>query len=232
MSKLKSSESLTATKLRIILSSTLFLIILGMAGGFYLAYSFLQDAASQVAEVRSEADSSDARLQNLMALQSQLDTYRSSMEKAEMIVADSQKYQYQNQIIDDLTQNANTAGVTITSFAFRDASSMPTSPEATTPPTPAADPSAEASPGASENAVPGGPEDGTAASVSVPAGPKSTGVTIQLAGGASYNNLLHFMYLIEQNITRMQVDSISLSGGEGEDSGESGLSLDLEVYIK
>lgn len=130
------------------------------------------------------------------------------MQKAEQIVADSQSYQYQNQIINDLTEYANQAGISITSFTFQETTDGGTTTSS------------------SSNSASSAPTDTQKAS----SGLKSIPVSIQLGEGVKYENLLHFVYLIEQNLTRMQLSEISFSGGDGSSAGAQ--TLNLEVYIR
>lgn len=60
---------------------------------------------------------------------------------------------------------------------------------------------------------------------------KTTNVAIQLGGNLTYENLLHFLHLVEQNLTRMQVASVMLTRGEAGGSVGS-QTLNLEVYIR
>jgi len=205
----KERRPFSATAMRLILSLTLVAILAGMAAGFYLAYSSLQSKAESVAQAQSEAVSSDAKLQYLMSLRSQLDKYKSTAAKAEQIVAESQSYQYQNQIINDLTSYANRSGIRVSSFNFQEVS-----------PGASAQPSSSSSDASSESQ----------ASASTGSGPKSTRVSVQLGDDIQYQNLLHFLHLIEQNLTKMQISSLSLSGGP--DGAINTQALDLEVYIR
>lgn len=213
MSRQKERREFSANSMRLLLSASLVLILLGMGGGFYMAYSKLKETAADVAETQSRAKSSDSNLQYLIGLQAQLTKHKASAEKANQIVAESQSYQYQNQIINDLTRYASQAGVSITSFTFQDAA---------TPKKAAGNQSTSTTNQATTEQ--GG---ATTAAPSI----KSTIVSIQLSNDLIYKNLLHFIYLIEQNLTRMQISDLSLSRGEGIDS-VSAQTLNVEVYIR
>lgn len=200
---MKSKKQLNASKMRLILSSLLVLILIGMGAGFYFAYTILQTKAEEVAKIQTEAKSSDDQLRRLVELQKQLELNQPTIEKANQIVAESQSYQYQNQIIQDLSKYASQAGVSIMSFTFQDPLS------------------------GSTNKAPGS----TAIPSSTVSGLKSTSVSIQLNKDLNYTNLLHFIHLIEQNLTRMQVSELLLT--KGESRGTVGAqTLNIEVYIK
>ncbi len=181
--------------------------LLGMTGGFYWFYTSLKSTADEVAKVKAEASATDLELQRLKALEQELKQYSGAMEKSQQIVAESQSYQYQNQIISDLTSYAGKAGLSITSFNFQSQSS-------------------QASTSTSSS--------NTAASTSTAAGsapgPKTVQVSIQLGENPRYQNILQFIRLIEQNLTRMQISEVSLARGEG-DSVNTQL-LNIEVYVR
>lgn len=205
MSKKNSTrQSLSATTARLLLAGLLLFLLLGTTAGFYGAYSFLSATASDVAKAKSEAESSRARVQNLEKLSTELQKEASAVKKAASIAADAKSYLYQNQIIHDLSIYARRAGISITGFTFNQAASNSSQSTANTN-APTTQPSSSA--------------------------PKTTKVSIQLNDDVSYQSILHFLHLIEQNVTRMQVVSVSLS--RGKDGGTVSMqSLDLEVYIR
>ena len=200
---------LNATLARILLSLALVLILLVMTAGFYMAYNFMKDSAQQVASVQADAKAADKKLQDVRSLSSKLEKYQDSVKKAEKIVAESTSYQYQNQIINDITAYARQAGVGISSFTFQDDSkaSGSKSSSSTTSQTPA-----------------------TSSSPS-PSGAKSTSVSIQMDKHLNYVRFLQFLHLLEQNLTRMQVANISLAKGENPQEVES-QALKLELYLR
>lgn len=212
MSKKDTKKELSASNLRIILSLSLAVILLAMAGGFYFAYSFLHERAVEVSKTQSEASSSDAQIRQLISLEEQLKKNQSAVKKARQIVAESQSYQYQNQIINDLTTYANQAGISISAFNFQDTAAA-ASPTAPTPPSTGDQSAANQPP--------------TTPSPSL----KSTSVSVQLAPNIRYQNLLHFVHLIEQNLTRMQISELSLTKGESNDT-VGAQTLNIEVYIR
>lgn len=217
-------KQLTATNLRVILSVILCLILIMMAVGFYLAHSALQNVAQEVSEVQTRANESDERLQQLGALRDKLDKHKTTIDKASRIVAESTKYRYQDQIIDDLSHYAHVSGVGIQSFSFSasDVAAPSASGDA---------PASDSNSSPQENT-----EESTEATPATPVetGPKSTSVSIQLSDSVKYENLLRFIKLIENNITRMQIANLQISKDTGED--KTGLvfvqTLTIEVYIK
>ena len=210
----KEKQAFSAVTMRIVLVVVLLLILALMSGGFYVAYSSLRTTAEEVAKTQSEAQVSDAHVQNLISLERQLKQHTYAIDRAKQIVAESKSYQYQNQIITDLTHYATQAGVSITSFTFEGDAPV-------------------ASSGAAQTTTPatGGATDDATQSATPTGNFKSTQVSIQLGENVSYQNLLHFLYLIEQNLTRMQVAAVSMTKGEAVDA-VTAQTLNLEVYIR
>ena len=199
-------KGLTASSARIVLALFLLIILAAMVAGSYFAYSFLSTTSKEVADMQTEASAVDMKIQNLLKLKDQLEKNPVATKKAEQIVADSKSYQYQNQIINDLSIYAAKANVPIQSFTFQDSSTS----------------SAKSSSSSSQTT--------TKKPTSVN-GVKSITVSIQLGNKVPYNNLLHFLHLVENNVTRMQISGVSISRGEqrGEVSAQS---LELGVYVR
>lgn len=199
-------KGLTASSARIVLALFLLIILAAMVAGSYFAYSFLSTTSKEVADMQTEASAVDMKIQNLLKLKDQLEKNPVATKKAEQIVAESKSYQYQNQIINDLSIYAAKANVPIQSFTFQDSSTS----------------SAKSSSSSSQT---------TAKKPTSVNGVKSITVSIQLGDKVPYNNLLHFLYLVENNVTRMQISGVSISRGEqrGEVSAQS---LELGVYVR
>lgn len=218
--KRKGGITLNAITMRYVLLALLLLLLTGMAGGFHFAYSVLHEEATESANKQAELQSIDNRLRKLEKLKQDLAKYKPSAERAAQIAASAKSYQYQNQVIDDLKFYAATAGVDIDSFTFKEDDS-----KAKTTPT---KPAGASTPGAPS--APTAPSTGGAPNAAG-AAPKSTQVSIQLGKDVGYTNLLHFLHLIEKNLTRMQIADLSLGRGEN-NASVSVQTLTLEVYIR
>lgn len=202
-------KPLTATKLRAMLTVSLFVIAIGGGAVFYFANHQLRSYASGVSEALAKADSSQDSLQTLQAIQSELNNNQDAIKRTAQIVADSKSYQYQNQIIDDLNDYAKRAGITITNIDFPDTVKGQTSAGTSAP-------AAGTTPALAPAAVPG---------------VKSTSVSITLQNPVNYNHLLNFMHSIEQNLTKMQIASVNVSK-DATSSGVTSNVLTLEVYVR
>lgn len=202
MSERKREKMTPAVTMRIVFALSLVLILVGMGVVVYFGYTMLQGTAEEVSKVQTEAKAVDAKVQNLARLEKEMEKYKDSVAKAQQLVAETRQYQYQNQIINDLTTYASQSGVGIAGFTFASGS------------------------GSSSTS---GASGSTGASTG--AGPKSMKVSVRLNEKTDYMALLRFMHLIEQNLTRMQIASVSMSKAEG--AGQVNTqTLDVEVYVR
>jgi len=193
---------LNASIARIVLSLLLLIILSAMVGLVIFAYSFLSKTSEEVGKMQTEAIAVDAKIQSLLASKSQLDRNSDTVKKAKNIVSESKLYQYQNQIIKDLNTYADRAGIPIKAFSFQN---EPTTSAKT----------AKSSKRTSTS----------------PAGVKSTFVSIQLGDHIDYTKFLHFLSLIEKNVTRMQLLGVSIS--RGANNHEISIqSLEVKVYTR
>lgn len=193
---------LNASIARIVLSLLLLIILSAMVGLVIFAYSFLSKTSEEVGKMQTEAIAVDAKIQSLLASKSQLDRNSDTVKKAKNIVSESKLYQYQNQIIQDLNTYADRAGIPIKSFSFQN------------------EPTTSAKTATSSKRTPASP-----------AGVKSTFVSIQLGDHIDYTKFLHFLSLIEKNVTRMQLSGVSIS--RGANNHEISIqSLEVKVYTR
>lgn len=193
---------LNASIARIVLSLLLLIILSAMVGLVIFAYSFLSKTSEEVGKMQTEAIAVDAKIQSLLASKSQLDRNSDTVKKAKNIVSESKLYQYQNQIIKDLNTYADRAGIPIKAFSFQN------------------EPTTSAKTAKSSKRTP--------ASL---AGVKSTFVSIQLGDHIDYAKFLHFLSLIEKNVTRMQLLGVSIS--RGANNHEISIqSLEVKVYTR
>lgn len=193
---------LNASIARIVLSLLLLIILSAMVGLVIFAYSFLSKTSEEVGKMQTEAIAVDAKIQSLLASKSQLDRNSDTVKKAKNIVSESKLYQYQNQIIQDLNTYADRAGIPIKAFSFQNKPTTSAKTATSSKRTPAS-----------------------------PAGVKSTFVSIQLGDHIDYTKFLHFLSLIEKNVTRMQLLGVSIS--RGANNHEISIqSLEVKVYTR
>ena len=198
-------SKMTATKLRGLLSFSLVLISIGCFGVFYMASGQLKASATEASRVIADAEASRNNLQALQTLQAELEKQRDTIARVDSVVANSQSYEYQNQIIADINKYAVVAKIDLTNIDFG---------------------TKDAAAGASTAPAPGVP-----VAAPTPSGLKSTTVTISLKSPTNYINLLNFVHLIEQNLPKMQISKMNLtSDGKSDQVGSD--ALVIEVYIK
>lgn len=211
----KSTSSLTAQKLRLLLIASIFLILLLTVGIFVYARSVLAAYSADVQKVSETAASSSKNLSALNTLKTKLADNKEAVERAKNLVAESQSYAYQDQIIKDLNTFASKSGVTISGFQFNSeaAGAAPAAaPNTTTTATPA-------------------PTTADGATAAPAGGLKTVSASINLKSPVNYKNIMNFVHMIEQNLTKMQLTGIALN----KDSASNNVSvnsLTVEVYVR
>lgn len=200
-----SLKNLAPSKLRLILTATLFLTLITAGVIFYFASANLRSVATAVSHKVADANASRNNLENLKKIERFLAEQQDTIARVDSIVADSQSYQYQDQIILDLNSYAAKAGIAITNFDFA----------------------------AAATATPAAPVAGAPAATPAPAtgGVKSTTVSISVANPVDYIRLLKFIKSIEQNLTKMQISKIGLSKGTNANEVSTD-ALTIEIYVR
>lgn len=179
----KKTNTMTPHKLRLILIGSIAVMIIG-AGGLFWVFreQVLIPKAKEVADVSISAQSKDNEVNRLKATKAALERDKDTVDKAAKIVADTRFYQYQDQIIKDLTAYAKATGVIIRQYDFSNGNGAG-SGATTAQPAVSADPN----------------------------GLKSIGVAISLQNPVPYVNLMRFIHAIEINLTKMQLAGIAIS---------------------
>lgn len=196
--------ALTATSLRLALTCSMFAIALLTSAAMYFAYGKLQEVAVATSHVVADANASQDNIQTLQKLEEKLQQEKDVVARANSIVASSQSYQYQNQIINDLNAFAGKAGIGITNIDFGEAGTPGSS---------------------SSNAQPAKP------TAPAPPGLTATTVSVTLANPVPYDGMLRFIHAIEQNLTKMQISNVALAKGSEGNTITSEV-LTIQVYLK
>lgn len=212
----KTTSSLTAQKLRLLLIASIFLILLLTAGIFVYARSVLAAYSADVQKVAETAASSGKNLSALNTLKTKLAENKDAVERAKNLVAESQSYAYQDQIIKDLNTFASKSGVTISGFQFNSEVAGAAS-GATTAPAP--------------NTTTAPTTAGGATTASPTSGLKTVSASINLKSSVNYKNIMNFIHMIEQNLTKMQLTGIALNK-DSTSNNVSVNSLTVEVYVR
>lgn len=210
-----STPMINAKSMRIILSLGLIILLLAVGAGFYFTYKKVDDLANQTAIKQTEVDSIDRKIVYLQGLEKRLDEQSENIIKAQKIVAETKDYQYQNQIIDDLSRIASIAGVQIQNYTFQNDSATDGSN----------------SPNVTEEAD--SPDKQAPSNTSQPqASINSTEVGIQLESDIVFTKYLMFISLIERNATRMQISDVSISRSEENPGLINSQEIKIKVYIR
>ena len=205
-------SAMTATKLRLLLIIGMAMLAVVSSAAFYFIQQRLAEYASEISVLNATAKSGNSDLQTLRSLETRLDEERNAITKARSIVADSQQYRYQDQIVTDIARIAGDSGVVVTQFDFSGASTGGT----TTPTTPTPQPS---------TTTPGSSATGTSSL-------KSETVNVTIKSPVSYNALMNFIKAIETNPTKMQIATISMTADAANPSQVSPQSFTIKVYVR
>ncbi len=202
----KQMRGLTPTKLRIVLISFIVLLLALGAGGFWFFRNQLVTYAEQVQADSTAAASSSDDISKLQKMKKDLEENKVAVIRAKNIVADSQQYQYQDQIINEIQAYAKSSNISITGFVFN---------SATAAATPAA-----------------GAVAPTAVQPTTPVGLKSTSVSITVKSPINYQSVLRFIHSLELNLTKMQLTGVSLTKVAGNATDVTVSPLTVEVYTR
>lgn len=218
--------------MRLILIASAVVAILAQAGVIYLGQASINSYSAQVAEAVATSSENDKTLQDLELVSAILERQEETVEKSDKLAVDgTDTYAYQNRIIDEISHYAAKAGLRTTGFTFT------TDVGAAGAGTPAA--GATPAPAAATPAA--GGADATAGTVSpAPTGVTPVEVSVELAPGATYEQLYTFLKLTENSLMRIEVGSISLSSSAGgaapaDAAGAGGVgltTLNVKVYKK
>lgn len=113
---------LNAVVLNRLLIASLVILVGGAIYACIAMSDFLAARAMETNHAKIDADVGRTELQKLETLKQYLDSHTDDIQRAEAVVAESQQYQYQDQIVQDINAYAKTAGVKVLGFNF------PTSP--------------------------------------------------------------------------------------------------------
>ena len=210
-------KGITPAQLRIVLALALVLAIGAGIGGFILLRGVLASKATEISHIATEVRNLSDNIRKLEAAEKNLKANQDVEIKAQEMLAQSQSYQYQDQIITDLKSIAQSSGVTIKNVDF-------TIAQTATPAAPAATP---------EQDTPGVATPTT----TLPGGINQTKATISIESPVAYNNLLKFIRALESNSMKMQVSKVTINGsgtsGDAKDKDEvTSESFIIGVYIR
>ena len=207
----------------VLLEKILLFVIVLILGVTIAIYTFLSGFVKSQAAIASEsvakAEASQEDIEGLNKSYKWLQENPSLVEKTNKIVADAG--QYQNQVILDLESYAKQVGLDVISYKFSETAAAPTTSPSTGSTAPATTPPAAAPAAGATNAGGGGAS--APSTETTPSGLTVATIDIGLGPDVSYRKLLLFMKKIEQNVTRIQINSISITraGDTSESTGSN-----------
>lgn len=97
----------------------LIVVLLAGAGyGVYMMHQKLSNYATEVNRLSIDSELNQQSIENAKKLRRILDENQENVTRAAAIVADTQYYQYQDQIVQDITSYASASGLTVLGFDF------------------------------------------------------------------------------------------------------------------
>ena len=204
-------KQLTPSQLRIILVLSLLLAIGLGIGGFILLRGALAAKATEISQIATEVKGLSDNIRKLESAEKTLKANEDVEVKAREMLAESQSYQYQDRIVQDLKAIAGTSGVNIKNVDFMVSQ---TSASAVVPQAPAQ----------------GTPEVATPTS-NLPGGINQTKATITIESPVSYNSLLLFIRALESNSMKMQVSKVSITGAGASSEAKNKDQVTSEAFV-
>lgn len=96
------------------------IVVLLFATGFAISFTHqkLASFVTHVDHLKIDSEVNQQSIENAQKLRRALDDNKDSVERAAAIVADTKYYEYQDQIVQDITSYANASGLTVLGFDF------------------------------------------------------------------------------------------------------------------
>lgn len=204
---------ITPRKLQVVLLLSMLLLVIGGVAIFEFGKNTLKNAAQDAAQTSADAQASQTAITRLQQIEKDLEKNKQVAQRASKIAAESREYLYQDQIIKDITTFATRNGLSIESIEFGSGTAT----------------------GGSAGSAPSAPSGATSTPTGLPkpttvaGGLKTVTATINLKSPINYISFLRFINDIEQNLTKMQLASLSLSASG---DGLSSDALTIKVYVR
>lgn len=219
------TKKMSASLLEKILILVVIVIFCATVAVYYFLSSFAKSQAIAANHSMITAQSSQKDIESLQKSYEWIQKNPDAAKKTGQVVADASEYKYQNQVIKDIESFSKQVGLNIKKYTFSESSAGETATGG----------------GASGSASPasGGSDSGAAATATpttdeaaggLPAGLVATTIDIGFDEEVSYTNALQFIKKIEQNVTRMQITSLSLAPVE-DDPSKVTISMTISIFI-
>ncbi len=192
-------KGISATLLEKILILIVILVFGVTVAAYYFLSSFAKSQAVAANHSKITADSTQKDIDSLQKSYKWIENHPEIIDKTNKIVAEASQYQYQDQIIKDLESYAQQSGnLVVSQYTFSDSSGAQAAPSG--------------SGGSGSTTPPATTAGGSTTSAQLPQGLTATTVDITFPQkGVPYDKVLLFVKKIEQNVTRMQITSLSIT---------------------
>jgi hypothetical protein len=100
-----------------------FLLLSGIVAGSYFMYTKLSSYVAVVDHKKIDSELNEEAILNAQRLSRALEKNKDNIARASQVVADTKYYEYQDQIVRDITSYASAAGLTVLGFNFTASSS-------------------------------------------------------------------------------------------------------------
>jgi hypothetical protein len=112
---------MTATKLRYVLVGLIIVLLGAFGASVWWVEGILTEKVRETDHAKVDAELSATELQQLKQLKKQLEEQRDVVDRAKQIAANSAQYQYQDQVIKDVSDYAARYGIQVSTFDFTSA---------------------------------------------------------------------------------------------------------------
>ena len=112
------SKALDATTTRWILVGIIVLLVCGGIAGAWQLQMMLNEKLAATNQAKVDAINNNDNLAKAQALKIYLENHQAEIDKTARIVADTEAYKYQDQIVQDITKYAEVSGLRVLGFDF------------------------------------------------------------------------------------------------------------------
>ena len=183
---------MNASRLRYVLSGFIVLLVGVIVATIWMMQQLLSEQVRITDHTKIDADVSELDVGKLKNLEDELAERKDLIERTKQIAASVDQYQFQDQVISDLTVYASRNGFGISAFDFTQAA------------------------GAKPGTTPSG----------------KTAFVVSLTSPIPYDKFLQFMHDVEQNLTKIQITSVTLSPNPKNPTEILNPTINLEVFLK
>ena len=204
---------LNAQSFRWVLASIIILAVALSSAAFYIALGSLKAFSSETTSLNQESSLADAKIDSLDAATTYIDQHPDALQQVRSITSNQEKFQYQDDIIQNISNMADSSNLTIERIVFNDTAS----PEVGT------------IEGTAQQATPGETTVSDTSVVIPGFSPRTAQIELT---DSSYQDLLNFMYKVENNTLKMYIANLSLSSDSTGSRKITKPTFELTIFVK